>query len=75
MMARMKVLRRVFADRVVATANVAAGETEAKMHPIHSHLEALLATIGSARLDVANRIEVAARSHWLNINDDENRRT
>src|SRR5678810_443876 len=45
MTARMKVLRRVFADRVIATADVATGETKTKMHPIHSHLEALLATL------------------------------
>ncbi len=71
----MKVLRRVFADRVVATANMPAGETKTQMHPVHPHLETLFASFGRAWIDIANRIEVAAGSHRLNINERHKRRT
>jgi hypothetical protein len=58
---RVEMLGGVPVFRVVATADVAAGATQAKMHPSVAHLEAFLAAVRVAfvRLDEA---EVAALS-------------
>ena len=42
MLARVVVLCRMFVLRRITTAHVAAGETQPKMHPAISHLQALL---------------------------------
>ena len=50
----------VLPGRLVAAAYVAARHAETKVHPIHSQLEALLASVRGARRYVANDIEMAA---------------
>jgi hypothetical protein len=50
----------VLVRRAVAAANVAAFKTEPQVNPSAVHLETLLASIGSARLDVMNLIEMSA---------------
>jgi hypothetical protein len=52
-------LRGVLVFRGVATADVAAAQTQAEMHPIVAHLEALFAALGFG-LDAANLIDVRA---------------
>ena len=38
--------------RLIAAADVAAGQTQAKVHPFSTDLEAFLAAIGSAWIDI-----------------------
>src|SRR3954470_5881903 len=54
----------VFADRVVAAADVAAGLAHPQVHPLHALRQALLATRHLAReVEDLNRVEVRALSH------------
>src|SRR5262245_45439306 len=56
----VEMLRRVLAGRVVAAADVAATEAQSKMNPSPVRLEAFLAALWRARLDVADLVEVSA---------------
>src|SRR4051794_36384091 len=54
----------VFADRVVAAADVAAGLAHPQVHPLHPLFQALLATGHLVReLEELDRVEVGALSH------------
>jgi hypothetical protein len=54
----------VFADRVVAAADVAAGLAHPQVDPLHALGEALLASRDLAReVEELNRVEVRALSH------------
>jgi hypothetical protein len=57
---RVKVLRRVGARRTVAASHVPALEAEAQVHPPATRLEAFLAALGSAWLDILDVIKVGA---------------
>src|SRR5687768_11047990 len=57
----VEVLRRVLVLRGIATPDVAANPTEAQMDPGVADLQALLATIGGARRNVANLVEMGTR--------------
>jgi hypothetical protein len=56
----VKVPGGVFAGRVVAAADVPAGEAKPKMDPPSPRLETFFASLRRARLDVANLVEVRA---------------
>jgi hypothetical protein len=52
--------RRMFAGRIVATADVPAGETKPQVHPPTARLEAFFTAVGRTRLDGANLPEMCA---------------
>lgn len=56
----VEMLRRMFIGRVVTAANMAAAKAKTQMHPPAAGAEALLATFGRSRLDVANLTEMIA---------------
>jgi hypothetical protein len=60
MIARVKMLGCMFSNRVVAAADVTAGEAESKVHPFHSRLETLFTSLGSSWLNVADCAQMAA---------------
>jgi hypothetical protein len=49
----VEMFRSVAVFRIVAAADVAAGLTQAQVHPLIAHLQALLAAFGRARLCMA----------------------
>src|ERR1043166_3976585 len=57
-LALTKVLRRVFVNRVVATADVAAAETQPQVDPAAPHLQTFFAAPRRARGDVTDLVEV-----------------
>jgi hypothetical protein len=59
----MKMPRRMFAGRIVATADVPAGETKPQVHPPTARLEAFFTAVGRTRLDGANLPEMRAFRH------------
>ncbi len=59
---RPEVRRRVLVLRVVATADVAAGEAFPEVHPGIAYDQALLTTVG-ARLYVMDLVQMRAASH------------
>jgi hypothetical protein len=56
----IKVLGRVLPDRIVAAANVTAGQTESKVNPPRAGREAFLASLRRAGRDVVDLGEVGA---------------
>jgi hypothetical protein len=62
MFALEKMFRRVRVLRVVAAADVPAGEAQAKVHPVIAGLQAVLASVG-ARSHFADLIEMGACGH------------
>ena len=56
----MEVLARVAVGRLIATTDVPAHEAESQVHPLVARLEALLASVGCARLHRTRLVEVAA---------------
>ena len=56
----VEMLGRVFVGRVVTTTNVTTAKAETQVHPPTASAEALLATVGRFRLDVANLVEMCA---------------
>jgi hypothetical protein len=56
----MKMPGCVFAGRLVAAADMPAGETEPKMDPLSVSLKAFLATLRRLRLHLPNLIEMGA---------------
>jgi hypothetical protein len=59
---RIEVLQSVRVLRVLAAADVAAGEAQAKMYPGVAGLQTLLATVASA-LNLAYLVQVGAGEH------------
>jgi len=57
----VEMLRRVFVGGVVTATNVTTVEAQTQVHPPAASAEALLATFGRSRLDVANLVEMCAR--------------
>jgi hypothetical protein len=47
----MEMPSRMFAGRIVATADVSAGEAKPQVHPPTARLEAFFAALGRARFD------------------------
>src|SRR5947207_10672869 len=62
MMRVPKMRARVVVLRIVATADVSAGETQPQMNPALAHRQAFLATVG-ARCHGTNLIEMRATIH------------
>jgi hypothetical protein len=60
MACRVEVFRRVLPLRLIAAANVAAGQTHSKMDPLHSHLQTFFASIRSPWIYIPNLVEVCA---------------
>ena len=58
---RVEVLGCVLVLRAVATADVAAFQTQPQGHPRVAHLKAFFASVWSTRLDVLDVIEMRAR--------------
>jgi hypothetical protein len=56
----VEVLRRVFVGRVVTATNVTTAKAQTQVHPPAASAEALLATVGRFRFDVANLVEMCA---------------
>jgi hypothetical protein len=65
----MKVLRRMFVFRGIATAHVPALEAQPQMNPTIPHFQTLL-TPASARRDLPNLIKMDARFHVLSSHSD-----
>jgi hypothetical protein len=59
MLGGVKMLCGVLVFRRVATADVAAAQTQSKMHPTVAHFEAFFAALGFG-FDAANLIDVSA---------------
>lgn len=59
----MEMSGSVLTRRIVAASNVAAGEAEAKVDPLHTQLEAFLASLRRAWLYGADKIEMTALWH------------
>jgi hypothetical protein len=60
MLGLVKVLGRVRIDGIIATADVAAFETEPQVHPLVAGRETFFAALGCPRLDGVNMREVLA---------------
>ena len=54
---------RMLARRDIAAAHVTAGQAEAKMHPVHPHLQAFLTSLGCPRLNIADLVQMTATLH------------
>ena len=60
MVCSVEMLRGVFVGRVVTATNVTAAKAKTQMHPPAAGAEALLATFGCSRFDIANLVEMRA---------------
>ena len=59
----MEMTRRMFAGRVVATADVPAGEAKTQVHPPTARLETFFTALGRSRFDGLNLPEMRASWH------------
>lgn len=66
-MGRVKMFRRMFVLRRVATADMTAFETQPEMHPAIAHLQALFAPVGCAWSNVPYLIKVCTGHHILHL--------
>jgi len=62
MLGRMEVLGSVFIFRRIATTNVPAAQTQAKVHPPVAHLQTLFTTLGMG-FNVLDLIEMRTLAH------------
>ena len=66
MTGRIEVLQRMRVFRILAASDVTAGETNAKLVPLHSEREAFLTAVRSRRYLQPNLIYMFAMlGHWL----------
>ena len=60
MVCGVEMLRGMFVGRVVTATNMTAAQAEAQVNPPAAGAEALLATFGCSRFDIANLVEMCA---------------